>query len=197
MEKYNASQKPVFDKLISDGTIIGDGYFKMAAHTDGSRNHGSLWTVTSMANLMKALSILATQLVPADIEKIEAASKHFDLILVSQHYAANAGSFENAYLRVGSYRNKPGEGEAADKVIRSYIVPQLDKLVADGTIHSCSVDCEAIHSGDPNSFDIAIVTNNADGLDKFTAALEANGKANPTAARLSAPPRNPRRIATS
>src|SRR5215469_18824001 len=72
MEKYDASQKPVFDKLIADGTIVGYGYFKMAAHTADSPNHGSWWTATSMAKLMKVLSILATQPVPTDIEKIEA-----------------------------------------------------------------------------------------------------------------------------
>jgi hypothetical protein len=179
-EKYDASQKPVFDKLIADGTIIGYGFFKMAAHTEGSANHGAWWTATSMAGALKVLSVLATQSVPADIEKIQAASKHFDLILTSRHYAAHSGSFDNGYLRVATYRSKPGQGEATDKVINSYIIPFLDKLMADGSLHSYSVDREAIHSGDPNAVDIAIVTNNADGLDKFMAALEANGKANPT-----------------
>jgi hypothetical protein len=181
-EKYDAAQKPVFDKLIADGTIIGYGFFKMAAHTEGSPNHGSWWTATSMANLMKVLSLVGAQSIPADIEKIEAASKHSDLILTSRHYAANSGSFENGYLRVATYRSKPGQGEATDKVINSYIIPFLNKLVADGALHSYSVDHEAIHSGDPNVVDIAIVTNNADGLDKFMAGLEANGKANPTGA---------------
>jgi hypothetical protein len=179
-EKYDAAQKPVFDKLIADGTIVGYGFFKMAAHTEGSPNHGSWWTATSMANLMKVLSLVGAQSIPADIEKIEAASKHSDLILTSRHYAVNPGSFENGYLRVATYRSKPGQGEATDKVINSYIVPFLNKLVADGALHSYSVDREVIHSGDPNVVDIAIVANNADGLDKFMAGLEANGKANPT-----------------
>jgi hypothetical protein len=179
-EKYDASQKPVFDKLIADGTIIGYGFFKMAAHTEGAPNHGGWWTATSMAGVLKVLSVLATQSVPADIEKIQAASKHFDLILTSRHYAAHAGSFDNGYLRVATYRSKPGQGEAVEKVISSYIIPFLDKLIADGALHSYSVDREVIHSGDQNAVDIAIVTNNADGLDKFMAALEANGKANPT-----------------
>jgi hypothetical protein len=179
-EKYDAAQKPVFDKLIADGTIIGYGFFKMAAHTEGSPNHGSWWTATSMANLMKVLSLVGAQSIPADIEKIEAASKHSDLILTSRHYAVNPGSFENGYLRVATYRSKPGQGEATDKVINSYIVPFLNKLVADGALHSYSVDREVIHSGDPNVVDIAIVANNEDGLDKFMAGLEANGKANPT-----------------
>jgi hypothetical protein len=179
-EKYDAAQKPAFEKLMADGTIIGYGFFKMAAHSVDGPNHGSWWTATSMANLLKVLSVVATQPIPPDIEKIEAASKHFDLILTSRHYAATAGSFANGYLRVATYRSKPGQGETVDKVISSYIVPMLERLVADGSLHSYSVDREAIHSDDPSAVDIAIVTNNADGLDKFMAALEANGKANPT-----------------
>jgi hypothetical protein len=180
IEKYDASQKAFFDKLMSDGTIIGYGWFKMAAHSQGAPNHGSWWTATSMANLMKVLSLIATQPSSPDVDRIEAASKHFDLILTSRHYAVNSGSFDNGYLRVATYRSKPGQGEVTDKVVNSYIVPFLDKLVADGALHSYSVDREAIHSDDPSAVDIAIVTNNADGLDKFIAALEANGKANPT-----------------
>src|SRR5215469_8383713 len=179
-EKYDASQKPVFEKLMADGTITGYGFFKLAAHTAEGPNHGSWWTATSMANLMKVLSLVATEAVPTDIQKIEAASKHSDLILTSRHYAAHAGSFDNGYLRVATYRSKPGQGEPMEKVIESYIIPFLDKLMADGALHSYSVDREAIHSDDPSEIDIAIVTNNADGLDKFMAALEANGKANPT-----------------
>jgi len=133
-----------------------------------------------MANLMKVLSLVGSQPIPADIEKIEAASKHFDLILTSRHYAAHAGSFDNGYLRVATYRSKPGQGEAMEKVIDSYIIPFLDKLMADGSLHSYAVDREAIHSDDPSEIDIAIVTNNADGLDKFMAALEVNAKAIPT-----------------
>lgn len=178
-EKYDAAQKPVFDKLIADGTIVGYGFFKMAAHTEGSPNHGSWWTATSMANLMKVLSFVATQPIPADIEKIEAASKHFDLILTSRHYAAHAGTFDNGYLRVGTWKAKPGEGAALDKAIKEYIVPILDKLMADGAIHSYSVDREAVHADDPGVVDVAIVTNDASGLDKFIASIDAAAKANP------------------
>ena len=178
-EKYDASQKPVFDKLIADGTIIGYGFYKMAAHTEGSPNHGGWWTATSMAGVLKVLSVLATQSAPADIERIQAASKHSDLILISREYAAHSGSFDNGYLRVGTWKAKPGEGPALDKAIKNYIVPMLDKLMADGAIHSYSVDREAIHSDDPGVVDVAIVTNDASGLDKFMATIDAAAKANP------------------
>jgi hypothetical protein len=179
IEKYNASQKPVFDKLIADGTIIGYGYYKLAAHSEGSPNHGTWWTATSMANLLKVLSLVATQPAGPDVDRIEAASKHWDLVLVSRQYGVHSGSFDNGYLRVSTYKVKPGQGETLDKAINAYILPILDKLLADGTLHSYSVDREVVHSDDPGNVDIAIVTNDADGLDKFAAALDAAGKANP------------------
>lgn len=179
IEKYNASQKPVFDKLIADGTIIGYGYYKLAAHTEGSPNHGTWWTATSMANLFKVLSMVATQPPGPEVDRIEAASKHWDLVLVSRQYGVHSGGFDNGYLRVSTYKTKQGQGETLDKAINSWIVPILDKLLADGALHSYSVDREVVHSDDPGSVDIAIVTNDADGLDKFAAALEAAGKANP------------------
>jgi hypothetical protein len=178
-EKYDAAQKPVFEKLMADGTIIGYGWFKMAAHTEGGPNHGSWWNATSMANLLKVLSLLASQTTPPDVERIEAASKHFDLILVSREYGVHSGSFDDGYLRVGMWKAKPGEGQAMDKAIKGYIVPMLEKLLAEGSIHAYQVDHEAVHSDDPGVVDVAIVTNNADGLDKFAAAIDAAAKSNP------------------
>ncbi len=111
IEKYNASQKPVFDKLIADGTIIGYGYYKLAAHSEGSPNHGTWWTATSMANLLKVLSLVATQPAGPDVDRIEAASKHWDLVLVSRQYGVHSGSFDNGYLRVSTYKVKPDKAK--------------------------------------------------------------------------------------
>jgi hypothetical protein len=178
-EKSGAQLKPMFEKLMADGTIIGYGSYRLAVHTEGSPNHGDWWTATSMANVLKVLTALASQPSNPDIDRIEAASKHWDLILESRQYATHSGSFDNGYLRVATWKAKPGEGQAMDKAINAYIVPMLDKLMADGALHSYSVDHEAIHSDDPNEVDVAIVANSADGLDKFMAGIDAAAKANP------------------
>ncbi|MGA8144311.1 MAG: hypothetical protein WB987_10520 [Candidatus Acidiferrales bacterium] len=182
MEKANPAQKQLFEKLMADGTIIGYGTYRVVAHQEGAPNHGDWWTATSMANLMKALAAIGAQTGASDLNKVLAESKHWDLILTSRQYGWHPGSVDNGYLRVGTYVAKPGHGDLLEKGIKSYLVPVLEKLLADGDIHSYSVDHEAIHSGDPNSVDVAIVTNNADGLDKFMAALDAAGKANPLGA---------------
>ena len=179
MEKADPGQKALFDKLMADGTIIGYGTYRVVAHQEGAPNHGNWWTATSMANLMKALEAVSSRTGASDLNKILGDSKHWDLILVSRQYGVHSGTVENGFLRVATYVAKPGQGELLEKGLKAYLVPVLESLLADGTLHGYSVDREAIHSGDPNSVDVAIVTNNADGLDKFMAALDAAGKANP------------------
>ena len=179
MEKVDAAQKQVFEKLFADGTIIGYGRYRVVSHQEGQPTHGDWWTATSMANLLKALSAVSGQSGASDINKVLGESKHWDLILTSRQYGVHSGTVENGYLRVSTYTAKPGQGEMLTTAIKAYMVPILDKLLADGALHGYSIDREAVHSGDPNTVDVAIVTNDADGLDKFMAALEAGGKANP------------------
>jgi len=181
-EKANAATKQLFEKLMADGTIVDYGVFKNLVHQEGTPTHGDWWSATSMGNLMKALAAISAQTgTGADEQaKILSESKHWDIIVTSRQYGSHPGGFENGYLRVGSYKAKPGETEAADKAIKAYIVPIAEKLLADGDIYSYGVYREAIHEEDPSHFDIVVITNGPAGLDKFYAALEAASKANPT-----------------
>jgi hypothetical protein len=181
-EKSNAATKQLMAKLMADGTIIDYGWFKNLVHQEGTPTHGAWWSATSVGNLMKALAVIMAQTGPAEDAqaKILAESKHWDFVLSSRQYGFHPGAFENGYLRVGSYKAKPGETEAVDKVIKAYIIPIAEKLLADGDIHSYGVYREAIHEEDPSNFNIVVITNGPTGLDKFYAALEAAGKANPT-----------------
>jgi hypothetical protein len=178
-EKAAAADKQLFDKMIGDGTLVSYGTFKNLVHQEGTPTHGDWWSATSMANLMKALSALMTQASSSDQARVLAGAKHWDYILTSRQYGFHPGTYDNTFLRVGQYKAKAGESEATDKAIKAYIVPTLEKMLADGAIHFYSVDHEAIHTGDPGEVDVAVITNGADGLDKFYAALEAAGKANP------------------
>lgn len=178
-EKTTAGDKQLFDKMIADGTITSYGTFKNLVHQEGAPTHGDWWSATSMANLMKALSALMNRATSGDENKVLAGARHWDYVITSRNYGYHPGTYENTYLRVGQFKAKAGEGEAMEKAIKSYIVPTLEKMLADGAIHFYSVDHEAVHTGDPGEIDIAIITNGADGLDKFNAALEAAGKANP------------------
>jgi hypothetical protein len=179
-EKANAATKQVFDKLVADGTIVEYGMYRNLVHREGEPTHGEWWTANSWVNLMKALATLTSATNNPDLGKILAASKHSDLILVSRQYNGKSGAFENVYLRGGGYKEKEGHGETLDKAIKSYIVPTLEKLLADGASNGYAVDREAIHTDDPSYVWIVVSASGAEGLDKFYAALEAAGKANPT-----------------
>jgi hypothetical protein len=179
-EKGNAATKQVMDKLVADGTITGYGWFRNLVHAEGAPTHGEWWTASSIANLMKALSSLVASTDSPDFAKILAGSKHWDYILTSRDYNGHSGTFENTYLRVSGFKGKSGEEEVLERTLKSYVIPTLEKLLADGAIHSYSIDHEYVHTEDPANFWIVVVTNGADGLDKVNAALRAAGKATPT-----------------
>ena len=55
----------------------------------------------------------------------------------------------------------------------------LDELLADGAIREYKIDPEAIPTEAPDTFLIAFIAANAEGLDKVNTALREAGKANP------------------
>jgi hypothetical protein len=55
----------------------------------------------------------------------------------------------------------------------------MEKMLADGTILEYEIDTEAIHTEDPASFWVIFIATNADGLDKFNAAVGNLRKTNP------------------
>ena len=111
---------------------------------------------------------------------LASATKHSDNIFVSRHYGWRSGSFKGAYTRVAEYKLKAdAPNDAVETLSKSLFVPLMEKLMADGAILEYEVDTEAIHTQDPGSFWVIFITPNADGLDKFNAALRDAGKKNP------------------
>jgi hypothetical protein len=179
-EKGISATKQLMDKLVADGTLVDYGWFKNLVHQEGTPTHGDWFSATSVGNVMKALNALMAQGATAGPDKSLNESRHWDYLLVSRQYGKHSGTFENSYLRVGSYKAKHGEGETVEKALNSYIIPRLEKLLADGAIHFYAVSREAIHTDDPAEFDVVVITNGAAGLDKFYESLDAAAKANPT-----------------
>src|SRR4029077_12688267 len=101
-------------------------------------------------------------------------------IYISRYYNWRPGSYKNAYTRVAMYKLK-GEvpEQAIETLSKNFMVPILEKLIADGSLIEYEIDTEAIHTEAPGTFWVDIISPNADGLDKFDAALQSAGKANP------------------
>ena len=176
-QKIEGANNDALRKAVGDGTLISFGSFAVLNHQEGMATHGSWFSASSMASLMKVLEGLRTG--PNFGNPVLAASKHWDYILESRDYNAHSGTFTNGYLRVSNWHFKAGASDPDGKIIRATIGALLEKLLADGAIHLYQIDFEVVHSADPNAFFIAFVTNGPEGLDKFNAALDEAGKNNP------------------
>jgi hypothetical protein len=158
---------------------VSFGDFAVVNHQEGAPTHGSWFAASSMANLMKVLEGLRAA--PTATSPVFAASKHWDYILSSRDYNAHSGTFTNGYLRVATWTGSAGANDPGGKIVKSSMVALLEKMLADGALHAYTIDTEIVHSAEPNTFFVVMVTNGAEGLDKFNAALDEMNKNNPTA----------------
>jgi hypothetical protein len=178
-KKEDDADLEAMKKAMADGSIVSYGSFAVLNHQEGSPTHGSWFTATSMANLMKVLEGLRNA--PGATAPVLAASKHWDFILRSTEHNGHAGTFTNGYLRVARWPAKAGGNDPDGKIQRATMVGILEKLFADGALHSYTIDEEVVHSEDPGTTYVVFVANGAEGLDKFDAALAEIRKSNPVA----------------
>ena len=177
-QKQEDGELDAMKKAVADGTIVSYGEFSVLNHQEGAPTHGSWFSATSMANLMKVLE--ARRAAPAATSPVLAASKHWDYILSSTDHNGHSGTFTNGYLRVARWPAKAGASDPDEKVLKATMIPILEKLLADGAIHSYTIDRENVHSEDPGTMFVVFVANGAEGLDKFNAAVTDLQKNNPT-----------------
>jgi hypothetical protein len=176
-KKEDEADVDAMKKGVADGTLVEFGTFAVLNHQEGEATHGSWFTATSMANLMKFLEGLRNA--PGATAPVLAASKHWDYILSTTNYGAHSGTFTNGYLRVARWPAKAGANDPDGKILKATMVGILEKLFADGALHSYTIDTETIHSEDPGTMFVVFVANGAEGLDKFNAAVRDMAKNNP------------------
>jgi len=179
MEKNNNADDKVLEKAMADGTIVGYGSDLNIVHTVDGATHDNWWSAMSMAGLLNVLDHFYKS-GNATVPVLSAATKHWDDIFVTTHYNWHSGSFKGAYTRGSYYKLKAdAPPNAVDTLANGVFVPLLEKLLSDGAILEYEVDTEAIHTDDPGSIFVAVIAANADGLDKFNAAVKELGKTNP------------------
>jgi hypothetical protein len=174
--KGDAADIDIMKKAVADGSIVSFGSYTVVNHQEGQPTHGTWFSANSMANILKALENVRTA--PGATAPALAAAKHWDYIMESHNYDAHPGTFANGYLRVGTWRTKADSGDPDGKILKTTMVALLEKLMADGSLHAYQVDQEVVHSADPGTLFVAIVTNGPEGVDKFNAALEESQKSN-------------------
>ena len=178
-KKEDDADLEAMKKAMAEGTIVSYGSFAVINHQEGAPTHGSWFSATSMANLLKVLE--GVRSAPGATAPVFAASKHWDYILSSTEHNNHAGTFTNGYLRVARWSAKAGGSDPDGKIQRATMVSILEKLFAEGALHSYTIDEETIHSDEPGTTFVVFVANGAEGLDKFNVAVNDMRKNNPVA----------------
>jgi hypothetical protein len=179
MEKSNAASRSILEKALANGTIVGYGNDTSLVHQADGSTHDEWWSAMSMAGVLNVLDQFyksGTSTSPV----LASATKHWDGIYVSRYYNRRSGSWKDVYTHGGYYKLKYDAPEnAVETLSKNLLVPLMEKLFADGTIHEYEIDTEVIHTEARDSFWIFYIVANAEGLDKVNSAILENMKSNP------------------
>ena len=181
MEKANGAIEKVTAEALAKGTLVGYGNDTTLVHTEDGATHDDWWSSMSMAGVLNVLDEMY-KTGNATTPVLESATKHSDGIYVSRYYNWRPGTYTGAYTRVGVYKLKAdAPSDAVEMLSKSFIVPLMEKLLADGALVEYEVDVESIHTGSPDMFFINAIARSADGLDQMNAAIGDMLKSNPLA----------------
>ena len=179
MEKNDAADRNVLEKALANGTIIAYGSDVNLVHQQDGPTHDSWWSSMSMAGLLNVLDQFYKN-GSSTSSVLSSATRHSDEIMVSRYYGWHPGSFKGALHSRGRIQTETdAPNDAVEMLSKNLFVPLMEKMLADGTFIEYEIDTEAIHTQDPNSFWVVFIAANADGLDKFNAALRESTKKNP------------------
>jgi hypothetical protein len=178
-DKAVAAEQKLMDKGIADKQIVGYGDDKNLVHEVDGPTHDSWFSATSMAGLLNVLDQVYKSGAPTGPVQ-SAATKHWDAVFVSRFYNWHPGSWKDVYSEVSMYKLHPDAPDNALQMLSvDLLVPVMEKLLAEGTIHQYEIDTEAIHTEAPATFWIEYVAANAEALDKVTATIRQALQSNP------------------
>jgi len=169
--KVTADERAMMDKLVADGTLTSYGDFSVLLHQEGQPTHGSWFSATSRAGLLKALEAIYT--LPQVNFPVLGASKHWDYLVVSRMHGEKSGKFQGGYLAGGGFDVKPGQGKTFNDLMKKTIEPIVAKLLAEGVVTSYSVDSEEFHSETPGRVTFVYTAADAAGIDKVEDGIVA------------------------
>jgi hypothetical protein len=133
--------------------------------------HGAAWSSNSLAGLTRVLDeVRKAGPQPGQI----AATKHEDLLLQSTAYhSANSGSGTSGYLRVVCQMTKPGkEGDYAAAIKKS-LWPTFEEQFKKGAVTSFAIDEQYVNTAPQSLRCVSATYPNAEGMDKWAAAVGA------------------------
>ena len=167
-EDTEKSVVPIVEKLTADGTILSWSTFEQIVHTPEGYTHGAAWSSNTISGLMKVLDeVRKNGPRPGQI----AATKHEDYLMQTSMYRVGSGT--PAYLRVvcsNAKADKPGDYTAT---LKKLLVPTFEEQVKKGVATYYGVDEQYVNTSAPSTRCVVITYPNAEGMDKWAAAISA------------------------
>lgn len=177
--KQIAAEEKTLEKGISDGQIVAYGNDLNLIHQNDGATHDVWYSAMSMAGLLNLLDQIYKSGLPTSPVNVS-ATRHSDAMFVSRYYDWHSGSWKGVYSYTSMYQLKADAPDnAVDLLSKNLVVPLMEKMLADGTIHEYEIDTEAIHTEAPGAFWISYIAANSEGPDKVNAAIRDSLKANP------------------
>ena len=162
---------PVAERLMADGTILSWSTFESIVHTPDGMTHGAAWSSNSIAGLTRVLDeVRKNGPRPGQI----AATKHEDLLMQSTMYHASTGSGTSGYLRVVCSLAKPDKPEDYAAALKKYLWPTFEEQFKKGVVSFVGLDQQYVNTSAPSLRCLVITYPNADGMDKWATAVNAN-----------------------
>lgn len=181
VKKYD---KPLMDRLMTEGAVLAWGLETVVIHRDGGINYIFWWVTPDYAGMDKVFAgfeEMEGQITPEDQKRFAETidpDKHHDHMLRVIHVNINEGPPATLpYTVYSSVKVKRGHGRDWRKLFEKYSQPVFDKLVADGTIHGYGIDVEDFHTEHPGLRWIWIVTTSLAAFDQIDAAFRADRQA--------------------
>jgi hypothetical protein len=157
---------PIAQKLMADGAIVSWSTFEQVVHTPDGYTHGSAWSSNTISGLMKVLDeVRKAGPQPGQI----AATKHEDYLMQTTMY--HAGSGTPAYLRVVCSNAKPEKPSEYAVSLKKFLVPTFDDQVKKGMATYYGLDTQYVNNAAPSMECLVINYPNAEGMDKWAAAI--------------------------
>jgi hypothetical protein len=168
-ENTEKSFVPIANKLVADGTILSYSTFEVIVHTSDGYTHGAAFSSATISGLTKVLDeIRKAGPQPGQI----AATKHEDFLMQTSMYAVGTGA--PAYLRVVCQNAQPDKPEVYSAALKKYIWPMVEEQINKGVVNYVGFDSQYVNTSAPSWRCLVIDFPNAEGMDKWAAAVNAN-----------------------
>lgn len=182
MEKTRGAANGRLEKALQSGTLVAYGDDEVVVHTVDGDTHDGWFSSMSIAGDLNTLSdVMQGGSTTSGV--YTSATKHSDLLLESRYYAWKSGTYKGAYTHTSVFKLKDSAPpNAIDVLAKGFLVPFLEKMLAEGLIVEYEIDEQVIHTDSPALFYVDFISPTAEGQEKVLKALDETDRTMPLVA---------------